>query len=197
MGNKSHYTEKRIGVGGRDGTMTLERITENNISYAVQMQGELFPGESARTNYEESLEDTSRYEYYLLYEDGTCVGIIGLYSYPDDPASAWLGWFGIRKGFRRKHLGTSALKMFEDMAVAKGFQFARIYTDAVNNDAVIAFYETNGYTSEPYQNMQDPACLKHKTVILSKPLASETLISWDSRSIHLTEQIAKQEKYAL
>ena len=31
--------------------MTLERITESNLNYAVQIQEELFPGESARTNY--------------------------------------------------------------------------------------------------------------------------------------------------
>ena len=31
--------------------MTLERITERNLNFAVQIQEELFPGESARTNY--------------------------------------------------------------------------------------------------------------------------------------------------
>ena len=175
--------------------MNLERITNNNISYAIQIQEELFPGESARTNYEESLEETSNYEYYLIYENGICAGIIGIYSYPEDPDSAWLGWFGIRKEFRRKHLGSRALALFEEMAVSKGFRFARLYTDAENNDVAIAFYKANGYIYEPYQNMQDPACMKRATLIFSKPLTSETLIPWNSRSIHLTEQIAKQEKY--
>ena len=35
--------------------MHLERIDENNIGFAVSIQEELFPGESARANYEESL----------------------------------------------------------------------------------------------------------------------------------------------
>ena len=43
--------------------MTLERIAEHNLDYAVQIQSELFPGESARTNYEESLAEPSAYEY--------------------------------------------------------------------------------------------------------------------------------------
>ena len=174
--------------------MTLERITERNIGYAVSIQAELFPGESAKTNYEESLLDSSFYEYYLIYEDGVCAGIIGLYRYPEDPDSAWLGWFGILEGFRRKRLGSRALKRFEEMAAAKGYRFARLYTDAVNNDAAIAFYKANGYTGEPYLNLQDHACIQYPTVIFSKPLAFDALTPWNSRSIHLTEQIAKQRK---
>ena len=175
--------------------MTLERITENNIHYAVSIQEELFPEESARTNYEDSLSPEAVYEYYLLYENGVCVGIIGLYRYPEDDDSAWLGWFGIRKEFRRGHLGSTALKMFEDMAMAKGYRFARLYTDAVDNDTAIAFYRANGYVCEPYENAQDPACLKYRTLIFSKSLSSGELIPWTNRTIHLTEQIAKQRKY--
>ena len=176
--------------------MTLERITKNNIDRAVRVQEELFPGESARANYEESLEDESGYEYYLIFEDGVCAGITGLYSYPEDPDSAWLGWFGIREGFRRKHLGSRVLAVFEEMAASRGFRCARLYTDAENNDAAIAFYKANGYTCEPYLNTQDPACLEHKALIFSKSLTSGAPVPWNSRSIHLTEQIAKQKKYS-
>ena len=83
------------------GNMELERVTEKNIGYAVEIQEELFPGESGRANFEESIYGSAGFEYFLLCEDGTCVGIIGIYSYPEDPKSAWLGWFGIRKEFRR------------------------------------------------------------------------------------------------
>ena len=175
--------------------MTLERITQNNLAVAIRIQEGLFPGESGRVNYEESLGESSAYEYYLIYEEGNCVGITGIYTYPEDPDSAWLGWFGIIREYRRRHLGSEALKRFEEMALSRGFRFARLYTDARNNDTAIAFYRANGYTSEPYRNAQDPACEKYKTVIFSKPLGSGELIPWNSRNIHLTEQIAKQEKY--
>lgn len=176
--------------------MMLEKVTKSNIDFAVEIQEELFPGESGRANLEESLKSESDYGYYLIYEEGKCAGIIGLYHYPEDPESAWLGWFGIRESCRRKHLGSKALKMFEDMAKAGGYRFARLYTDALNNDGAIAFYKANGYYCEPYQNQQDPAGMEHKTVIFSKPLASEGLVLWNNRSIYLTEQIAKQEKYS-
>ena len=177
------------------GNMELERVTEKNIGYAIEIQEELFPGESGRTNFEESIYGSAGFEYFLLYEDGTCVGIIGIYSYPEDPKSAWLGWFGIRKDFRRKHLGSEALKRFETMAAERGYRYTRLYTDAENNDAAIAFYQANGYAGEPYQNSSDPACLKYKMLIFSKSLTAEPLVLWNSRNIHLTEQIAKQEKY--
>ena len=173
--------------------ITLERITQNNLEYAVRIQAELFPGESAKTNYTESLSDGSGYEYYLIYKDGQCVGITGLYRYPEDPESAWLGWFGVKKSFRRQHLGSQALRMFEEMASARGFRFARLYTDAENNDSAIAFYKANGYTCEPYVNAQDPAAADHKTLIFSKALTSGPPVLWNNRSIHLTEQIEKQE----
>ena len=175
--------------------MRLERITENNISFAVSVQEELFPGESARANYEESLADSSAYEYFLIYEGDDCAGIIGLYRVPEDHDSAWLGWFGIREGFRRKRLGSAALKQFEEMAISQGYRFARLYTDALNNDAAIAFYHANGYICEPYLNSEDPACLLIKTLIFSKPLADIPLKLWNSGNIHLTEQIDKQNKY--
>ena len=175
--------------------MHLERITEDNIGFAVSVQAELFPGESARANYEESLLDSSRYEYYLIYEGGDCAGIIGLYCIPEAPDSAWLGWFGIREGFRRRHLGSAALKRFEELAISKGYRFARLYTDALRNDVAISFYQANGYFCEPYSNLEDPACVQYKTLIFSKPLADEPLIFWNGRNIHLTEQIEKQRKY--
>ena len=79
------------------------------------------------------------------------------------------------------------------MAASRGYRFARIYTDAENNDAAIAFYKSNGYSCENYQNPEDPVCVKYKVLIFSKALTSEELVPWNNRSIHLTEQIAKQK----
>ena len=61
--------------------MTLERITKKNIDYVIQIQEELFPGESGRANFEESMDESSGYEYFLHYENDACVGVIGIYSF--------------------------------------------------------------------------------------------------------------------
>ena len=175
--------------------MTLERITKDNLDYAVQIQEEIFPGESGRANFGEAIEGSFDGSYYLIVEGGACAGIMGIYSYPEDHGSAWLGWFGIREGFRRKHLGSEAMKIFEGMAEARGCKYARLYTDAEQNEAAISFYKANGYICEPYQNMEDPACLVYKTLIFSKPLTHTPLALWNSRNIHLTEQIDKQRMH--
>ncbi len=159
--------------------MKLIKITENNIEYAIRIQNELFPDEDGRTNFEESLEADFDYDYYLLYDDETCVGIIGLYNFGEDKDSAWLGWFGIKKEFRRKGYGSEALKAFEEMAIEKGYRFARLYTGAENND-----------------NPDDPVSEKYKMLIFSKSLSKEKLVPWYNRNIHLTGQIVKQEKYS-
>lgn len=172
--------------------LTFERITEKNIDLAVKIHAEIFPAYSARVNYEESASGQTDNEYFLIYYEGTCIGITGIYCYPVDDDSAWLGWFGIRDGFRRKHFGTKALQFFEDMAVSKGYKFARLYTDAIDNDIAISFYRSNGYICETYNNDQDPACMKYKIIIFSKSLTTSPLIPWDNKNIKLTEQISKQ-----
>lgn len=175
--------------------VTLERITARNIDDAVRIQAELFPRESARINYQESIDGTTDYEYFLICEGQDCVGITGLYHLVGDRDNAWLGWFGIREGWRRRHYGSKAMRLFEAMARARGYRFARLYTDAVDNDAAIAFYRSNGYVGEAYSNADDPACRKYRILIFSKALGASKLNPWNHQNIHLTEQIAKQEKH--
>jgi ribosomal protein S18 acetylase RimI-like enzyme len=175
--------------------MVLEKVTEKNIEYAIAVQNEIFPEEDGRKNYEEAVAGISGFEYYLVYEHGNCAGITGIYWYPDDHDNAWLGWFGIREQYRRNHLGSKVLKAFEQMASEKGYRNARLYTDAFNNDEAIAFYKANGYTSEPYENPEDPACLTYRVLIFSRSLTSEPIELWNSRNIHLSEQVIKQQPH--
>ena len=81
------------------------------------------------------------------------------------------------------------------MAIAEGYRFARLYTDAKDNDVAISFYKANGYVCEPYENTQDPICMIIKTLIFSKVLTDDELVLWNNRNIHLMEQIAKQKQY--
>ncbi len=187
-----HPANERISI--IETMMKLERISADNLELAVSVQETLFPNESARVNFEESISGAADYEYYLIYEDDTCAGVIGIYSLQDDPCSAWLGWFGILSQFRRNHLGSEALKKFEEMAAAKHFKYARFYTDEEDNDTAIAFYKAAGYTPEPYRNEDDEVCMKYKTLIFSKTLCDEPVPLWNNRNMHLTAQIAKQEE---
>ncbi len=174
--------------------MELVKVTKENIEEAVSLQKELFPDENGRANLEASLMDGSVFTYALIYEEGELAGIIGIYEYDEDHESAWLGWFGIREGLRRRQLGSKAIRRFEEEASARGYRFARLYTDASDNDAAIAFYRKNGYVSELYMNPDDPASIEYPMLIFSKSLTSDPLVPWNSRNIHLTEQIDLQNR---
>ena len=128
----------------------------------------------------------------MIEENGEIVGISGLYFYAVDPTSAWLGWFGILKEYRRLHLGSKALKIFEAMAVKLGFKTARLYTDKFDNDIAINFYRSNGYTEEDYLLDEDPASKKYPLFIFSKSLDGTKVTRWNNKNIGFTKQTEKQ-----
>lgn len=170
----------------------LERITEDNLDYAVHIQNTLFPDYNGKANYTDSISGKTDSEYFLVYDGDVNVGITGIYTYDTDPDSAWLGWFGVLEAYRRKHYGQEIIRLFEETARARGFSHTRIYTDRYDNDTAIAFYNSCGYTSEIYDNPDDPACYEYPVLIFSKSLTGSPATPWNSRSIHLTEQIAKE-----
>ena len=170
----------------------LVRVTEENLDFAVHLQNTLFPDYNGEANYIDSLSGKTDSEYYLVYDKDTVIGITGLYTYPSDPDSAWLGWFGILEKFRRRHYGRETIRLFEKAARSRGFSHTRIYTDRYDNDTAIAFYTSCGYTSEIYDNPDDPACYEYPMLIFSKPLNGTEVIPWNSRNINLGEQMEKE-----
>ena len=175
--------------------LTLDPITLNNLEIAVSVQHELFPFENcdARINYVESINGLNTANYYLIKNDGFCIGITGIYTCKSDVDSAWLGWFGILAPYRKQHFGTQAMQLFEDLARERGFKYVRVYTDAEDNDIAISFYKANGYVCEEYNNpIDDPACIENKVLICSKSLDKSEVVLWNNRNIYLTEQIQKQ-----
>ena len=125
--------------------------------------------------------------YYLVYDDETPVGITGAYQVPEDPESAFLGWFGVLPEMRRNHYGSKILRLHEEELVRLGYKYSRLYTEAVNNDATCAFYERNGYTREDYAPTAEPF---PKGIIrtYSRTLGDWPLTPWNSRNLHLVEE---------
>ena len=174
--------------------LTLIPVTKDNVRTAIALQNTLFPGYSGEENYLDGVSGKADNRYYLVCDKDVCVGITGLYSYPANPESAWLGWFGVLQEFRRRHYGSRILSMFEEQARCAGFRYARIYTDRYDNNTAIAFYTACGYTSEIYDNPEDPACYQYPVLIFSKALYDGPLPAWNNRDIGLTEQMKKELK---
>ena len=114
---------------------------------------------------------------------------------PQEPVSAWLGWFGILEKYRRRGYGSLALEMFEAEARKRGYLFARLYTGRFHNDAAKAFYESNGYIEEYYDCKDDPGSKAEALSIYSKSLDKKTpIVPWNNKNLHIDEQILKQTR---
>ena len=172
--------------------MDYIKIDYSNLDTAYDIEKTIFPEYDALKNYLDSFAENNKSEYYLIKEDGTFIGIIGLYffnAYPDD---AWLGWFGFLKQYRHKGYGKQALQFFENLARERGFRYARLFTDTLNNEDTKGFYKHEGYFEERYLNTKDPASFAYPISIFSKPLYDERCPLWNNRDIHFTKQVKKQ-----
>lgn len=173
--------------------MKLIPLTSDNLDDIIKIQHAIFPSHDASQNYIDAVAGTTDYKYYLLYvEDVGYVGITGVYSVQADSESAWLGWFGILKEYRRNHYGSEAMRLFEEYSKKLGYKYCRLYTDRDDNKATIKFYEANGYVLEPYENPLDPACFDFPVLIGTKCLLSAPMEKWNNRDMEFTRQIFKQ-----
>lgn len=175
--------------------MILVPIDSGNIAQACRIQHTLFPQPecNADRDYENAiLHPQKAREYWLLEVDGTWVGIAGIYDLPVDPESAWLGWFGILPPYQRRGYATEALRLFEEEARARGYLYARLFTEQTDA-AAIACYLRNGYFQEAYNCPTDPDALKIPMYIMSKSLyPGRACPPWDNRDISLWYQFSKQ-----
>jgi GNAT superfamily N-acetyltransferase len=172
--------------------ISLEKIDNGNIDEALRLNAIIFPKYCAKNNYLESLEGKTNSVFWIVKAHGQSVGISGIYILPSDPSSAWLGWFGMLPEARRKGYGQEAIALFEQEAKKRGCLYARLFTNRFHNDGAFAFYQSQGYSFEPYTCPDDKGWKRYPIVIFSKSLSDKPLIPWNDRNIHFNEQIAKQ-----
>lgn len=168
------------------------QIDQANFLEAVAFQNEIFPHNDGYRNYYESVNGLRDATYYIAYLNEEMVGLCGIYFEPVDLESAWLGWFGVKKAYRRQHLGEKIIAFHEQLARSKGYKYSRLFTDKNDNEVAIAFYKKMGYQEEEYINPDDPISLSMQVLIFSKSLSDEPCPSWDNRTINLTKQVEKE-----
>ena len=173
--------------------MEFTLIDKSNLDTAHEIENIIFPHYDALKNYLDSIFDPKKSGYYLIKENDVYIGIIGIYSYDAYPDDAWLGWFGLLEEYRGKGYGRKALEFFEELARNRGFRYARLFTDTLNNDNTRNFYKHHDYFEERYINFSDPASLKYPISIFSKSLYEERCPRWNNRDIHFTKQVNKQQ----
>ena len=173
--------------------LDLKLITSENLDYAVNVENEIFPEYNAKNNYIASIKNSNQSQFFLIFDKERCVGITGIYSYKNDSDNAWLGFFGIKEEYRDKGYGRKSLKLTEEYAKSAGFKYMRLFTDKLDNEKAIAFYEANGYSFEDYVCDKEELKNEFNVVIGSKSLHKEEVPLWDNKFINLTKQTYKQQ----
>ncbi len=173
--------------------LDLKLITSDNLDYAVNVENEIFPEYNAKNNYLSSINNYSQSQFFLVFDKEKCVGITGIYSYKNDYDNAWLGFFGIKEEYRDKGYGKKSLKLTEEYAKSLGYKYMRLFTDKLDNEKAISFYEANGYTFEDYNCDKEELKDEFNVVIGSKSLNKEEVPLWNNKFINLTKQTYKQQ----
>ena len=172
--------------------LDLKLITSENLEYAVNLENEIFPEYNAKNNYIASINNSGQSQFFLIFDKERCVGITGIYSYKNDRDNAWLGFFGIKEEYRDKGYGKKSLRLTEEYAKNLGFKYMRLFTDKLDNEKAIGFYEANGYSFEDYDCDMEELKDEFNVVIGSKSLNKEEVPLWDNKFINLTKQTYKQ-----
>jgi GNAT superfamily N-acetyltransferase len=85
------------------------------------------------------------WQVFLLRAKSEIIGVSGLYRQPGMPSHVcWLGWFAIRRQFRRQGFGAAAIHQLCDAARAAGSTELWVYT-GVRDDAARSFYTSLGF----------------------------------------------------
>jgi GNAT superfamily N-acetyltransferase len=82
---------------------------------------------------------------FLVQRARETLGVIGLYRQPGmSKQVGWIGWFGIRRRFRRKGYGTSAVQGLIAFAQEIGCKTLWVYTGS-KDKAAMRFYQSLGF----------------------------------------------------
>lgn len=165
-------------------------VTKENIALAQEVQKKVFPKEYQNDTLQNSLKSSPEYlsQFWLVKQGKKFIGLTGIYYYPQYPKDAWLNWFGVVPEFRRKGFGRKIFNRTYAYARRLGFKNFRLYTDAKDNTATLAFYRSLGMKEEKYFPAQDDFT---DILIFSKschPFKKRTT-AWKNKYLYIQEQL--------
>ncbi|MCL2888499.1 MAG: GNAT family N-acetyltransferase [Elusimicrobia bacterium] len=178
--------------------LLFEGLCRENFETAVAVQRQIFPREDGKQNFLDSLKNgpARGYGVWLIKLKDECIGVIGLYHYPDYPEDAWGGWGGITEQNRGKGYGTAMMDFIENEAKERGFKNFRFFTDDVDNKNILNISKKRGVMVELYSNPDDYyAAAVGNIVIVSKSLSAEPVQPWGNKYLGLKELGKKQNAF--
>jgi GNAT superfamily N-acetyltransferase len=134
-------------------TLTLERITSENLAKAIATAWQIFPYERhaegfwPELTYKMAIEQQNpRFAYYLARDTKKIVGITGHYPARYGQPKMWLGWFGVLPAERRKGYGSKILLATCEIVGGFGISSFHIYSgDCEEERAAHRLYLRTGF----------------------------------------------------
>ena len=165
-------------------------LSKENLKIAQEIQKKIFPEEYMNETLENSLTSASDYssQFWLVKKNKRFIGLTGIYFYPEHPKDAWLNWFGVIPEYRRKGYGRKIFYRTYAWVRRLGFDAFRLYTDAEDNDATLAFYRSLRMREETYHPKDDDFT---NILIFSKKCHpfGKKVTSWNHKYLDIQKQL--------
>ena len=178
--------------------MKFEKVTNNNLELAIEVQRNIFPNEDGTINLKICADPSLVKKYYgkkenfrQIFVSWICkddeykpIGITGIYSYFEYPQDAWLSWFGVLPEHRELGYGERILKWTMNKSKKLGFNNLRLYTDLKDNFKAVELYKKIEMIKEPYTVEE----IDGDIFIFSKSLISDKTEQFGNHILFLKEQ---------
>lgn len=169
--------------------LKYEKINKDNIVVASKVQYEIFPNSSAYLKYLKEIEKQTLELpiSFLVYENNTPIGVVGLYDIPSYNDTIWLSWFGVLKEYRFKGYGKQIFSDILEIAKQYNKKFLRLFTYEVWNHEAQNFYKKHMQLEEYYTNeFDDQFDIKEgKCKIFGYSLCDEPVDYWNNKFIDI------------
>ncbi len=134
--------------------VVIRKATEKNLNdiLSIIKEHQTYDVKFARRYYEIFFSDKldKKDEVYVAFRDEELVGVIGYFrDYFSTDYSYSLGWFGVRRKFRRRGIGTKLLRRVErDLKAMRNINRKLFVSTEDDNEEAKSFYTQNRFRTE-------------------------------------------------
>jgi ribosomal protein S18 acetylase RimI-like enzyme len=116
----------------------------------------------------ERVEPLPYWQVFIAKIGSEPVAVTGLYRQVDTPKhTCWIGWFGVRPGFRRQGIGTKILEQLKGRARNMSCKEIWVYTESRNVPA-LTLYKKSGFLPMGTMGEVCPSCTTDPSDIVLK-----------------------------
>ena len=132
--------------------LTYQILTKENIEIAYEIQKNTWPNDPDYADLLEKVEETTDDNcFFLVYDQQSLIGLIGVEIYDEYPDTIWLDWFTVLEKYRRMGYGTKILKdTINYCKELKRFDYIRLETTYYKDRPALFLYDKIMHLKEKY-----------------------------------------------